>query len=341
MSYTVFYMNPDATPGVIEIVRRHLPDGWGLTTPTTPFDFSQELAEADFVIVATEPITYDHLSIAGHLKMIQHQGVGYEKIDLDACRHFGILVGITPEGTSVGVAEHTLLLILAVYKRLVTAMNGIAHGNWMQWSLREDSFELSGKTLGLVGFGRIGRAVAKRVLAFDARVIYFDACTNNDHGLDAARRSSLEALLRESDIVSLHLPETIDTRHLINSVTLAQMKPGAVLINASRGGLVEENALLEALQSGHLGGAGLDVFSVEPVPWDHPLLALPNVIATPHIAAGTSDALNAKMKAVFANLLRFTNCELPQNIVPELSELVNETSPRKKDYATESSRAHI
>ena len=117
MSFTVFYMNPGATPPIREIVREQMPDGWRLLTPSNPANFDRELLEADFIVVATEPIRTEHLQRAKRLKMIQHRGVGYEKIDLEACRQHGIPVGMTPEGTSDGVAEHTVLLILAVYKR--------------------------------------------------------------------------------------------------------------------------------------------------------------------------------------------------------------------------------
>ena len=317
MSYTVFYMNPAATVEVCDIIRGQMPDGWRLTTPFHATDFGPELAGADFIIVATEAIRREHLEQAPRLKMIQHQGVGYEKIDIDACRLRGIPVGLTPEGTSVGVAEHTLLLILAVYKRLVVASTGIRQGDWMQWSLRQDSFELSGKVLGLAGFGRIGREVARRALAFDARVIYYDPVAAERCDPCIERVKSLESLLARADIVSLHLPQTPSTFHLMDTANLNRMKRGAVLINTARGGLVDEAALVESLRTGHLGGAGLDVFETEPLPPDHPLLMLPNVIATPHIAAGTCDALRAKMAAVFENLQRFIHGEPLKNIVPE------------------------
>ncbi len=323
MSINVFYMNPGATPEVCEIIQKQMPNGWQLTTPSDPGEFSNELSTADFVVVATEKIDDDRLSLAPNLKMIQHQGVGYEKIDLDACRRRGIPVALTPEGTSVGVAEHTLLLILAVYKRLPIAVNGISHGDWMQWSLRQNSFELAGKTLGLIGYGRIGREVAKRALAFDAQVVFFDAFIEGDPELTVERIGSLEELLGCSDIVSLHVPQTAETRHLINEQTLAQMKPGAILINTARGGLIDEAALLQSLEQGHLGGAGLDVFETEPLPPTHPLLRFPNVVATPHIAAGTRDALSAKMQAVFANLLRYTNGEPLKNVVPDLHDIAD------------------
>ena len=315
MTYKVFYMNPGATEAVCEIVRQQMPTQWELLTPESSDDFTGELAVADFIVVATEAIGDHHLDAAPNLKMIQHQGVGYEKIDLKACRRRGIPVGLTPEGTTTGVAEHTLLLILSVYKRLVTASTGMHQDQWMQWSLRDRSFELAGKTVGLIGFGRIGREVARRVLAFDARVVFFDPMAASDHGMPVERYASLNELLSNSDIVSLHVPQTDETKYLINETSLAQMKRGAVLINTARGGLVDEAALVAALKIGHLGGAGLDVFETEPLPAGHPLLRVDSVIVTPHIAAGTRDALAAKMQAVFANLQRYINHEPLQNLI--------------------------
>lgn len=322
VSFTVFYMNPGATPEVCDIVRAQLPEGWHLLTPRQPSNFDEELAQADFIVIANDAIDAEHLQRAPRLKMIQHQGVGYEKIDLAACRERRIPVGLTPEGTSIGVAEHTLLLILAVYKQLVTAANGVSRGEWMQWSLRQRSFELCGKTLGLIGFGRIGREVAKRALAFDARIIFADPLVNEPGDLPAERCDSIDELLAKSDIVSLHVPLTPESHRLIDARTLGLMKPGSILINTARGGLVDEAALVAALQSGHLGGAGLDVFATEPLPRDHPLITCPNVILTPHIAAGTRDALQAKMQAVFTNLLRYTRGEPLHHLVPELKDLV-------------------
>jgi phosphoglycerate dehydrogenase-like enzyme len=174
MSFTVFYLNPRATDDVLAMVREQMPAGWRLLGPSHPTEFARELGECDFLVVADHPVTAEHLNLAPKLRMIQHQGVGYERIDLAACRARGIPLALAPQGTSVGVAEHTLLLILASFKRLVKAATGASSGRWMMWELRQGSFELAGKTLGLVGLGRIGREVAKRALAFDARVSYFD-----------------------------------------------------------------------------------------------------------------------------------------------------------------------
>jgi phosphoglycerate dehydrogenase-like enzyme len=323
--YTVFYLNPGVTPEVRAIIAENLPPGWTLLTPSPDRasaggGFESELARCDFILVADHPVSAAHIAAAPRLKMIQHQGVGYERIDLEACLARGIPVALTPEGTSIGVAEHTILLILALYKQLVTAATGVREGRWLQWALRGRSFELCGKTLGLIGFGRIGREVARRAHAFDARVLYFDpevTWPGPASGLDVTATSSLDALLAAADIVSLHVPLNAGSRHLIDRQTLGRMKPGAVLINTSRGGLVDESALLEALQRGHLAGAALDVLEHEPPPPDHPLLRLEQVLITPHIAAGTRDALRTKMRAAFANLTRFTREEPLHHVVAE------------------------
>jgi phosphoglycerate dehydrogenase-like enzyme len=171
MSYTVFYMNRKATEEVCQIIRAEMPSGWILTTPPAEGDYSARLATCDFILVADEAIRAEHIGGAPRLQMIQHQGVGYERIDLAECRARGIPVALTPEGTSGSVAEHTLLLILAAYRNLVRAATGVREGRWMEWELRKNSVDLYGKTLGLVGMGNIGREVAKRAQAFGARII--------------------------------------------------------------------------------------------------------------------------------------------------------------------------
>jgi phosphoglycerate dehydrogenase-like enzyme len=321
MSYTVFYLNPGATEEVCAVIRSQMPPGWTLVSPGAGGDLSEGLRRCDFILVADHAVTAEHVAAAPGLRMIQHQGVGYERIDLAACRARGVPVALTPEGTSVGVAEHTLLMILAVYKQLVKSAVGVRQGRWMQWELRNTSFELCGKTLGLVGMGRIGREVARRALAFDARVTYFDSFVPQPADLDVRRVESLEEFLGEADIVSLHIPAGGANRHFINAEKLRLMKPGAILVNTARGALVDEAALADALRSGRLAGAALDVLEKEPPAPGNPLLQMENVLITPHIAAGTRDALVAKMRAAFANLARFTRGEPLQNVVPELADL--------------------
>jgi phosphoglycerate dehydrogenase-like enzyme len=206
------------------------------------------------------------------------------------------------------------------------AATGVRAGKWMQWELRGGSFELAGKTLGLVGYGRIGREVARRAIAFDARVMFFDPVVKESGVPQVKCCRSLEELLAASDIVSLHVPVTEQTRKLVNADFLAKCKPGAVLVNTARGALVDEPALATALQNGQLAGAALDVLAQEPPDPLHPLLALENVLVTPHIAAGTRDALKTKMRAAFANMVRRTRGEGLCHVVPELADLFEGTS---------------
>jgi phosphoglycerate dehydrogenase-like enzyme len=316
-------MNPSASEEVCQIIREQIPLGWHVTTPGVNGELHAGLASCDFILVADQAILAQHITAAPRLRMIQHQGVGYERIDLNACRSRRIPVALTPEGTSVGVAEHTLLLILAVYKNLIKASVAVQAGRWLQWELRSTSFDLQGKSVGLVGMGRIGRAVAQRVLAFGAHILYFDPLVSDLEGLPVTRVASLAALLTQADIVSLHVPLTPENQHLINRGTLQMMKPGAILVNTARGGLVDETALAEALTSGRIAAAALDVLEQEPPAPDNPLLRLENVLITPHIAAGTRDALITKMQSAFANMVRHTRGQPLVNVVPELADLLS------------------
>jgi phosphoglycerate dehydrogenase-like enzyme len=305
------------------LVREALPEAFRLEVVA-----SRERAEllrraggADFIVAATARVDAALLAAAPRLRLVQHQGVGYDNVDVGACRERGLPVALTPEGTTTGVAEHTFLLVLALYKRLRAAESALRAGGWPVWELRAGSFELAGKTLGLVGFGRIGREVARRALAFEMRVLYSDplrAPPATEAALRAAYRP-LDDLLREADVVSLHLPLTPATRGLIDARALGLMAPHAVLLNTARGPLVDEGALAHALTTGALAGAGLDVFGQEPPAPDNPLLTLENVVLTPHIAAGTRDAFRTKMRAVAANLVRVARGERPRHLIPELA----------------------
>jgi phosphoglycerate dehydrogenase-like enzyme len=224
----------------------------------------------------------------------------------------GIPLALTPEGTTIGVAEHTVLLMLAALKLLPHADRELREGRFHVNALRPVSREIQGLTIGYVGMGRIAQAVARRLAGFDARGVFFDPAVDAHEGLT---RVSLDALLAQSDIVSLHVPLTPQTRHLIGREQLARMKRGAYIVNTARGGLIDEAALLEALRRGHLAGAALDVFEREPMPRSHPLYELPNVVLTPHISAGTRDALATKMGALFANVERFFRGEPLRNRV--------------------------
>jgi phosphoglycerate dehydrogenase-like enzyme len=316
--WKVVYM--EAVPqDTADIITSRLPDGFELEIVPDYSDGAarRALATADFVLVATRPLPASLIEVASRLRMIQHQGVGHEKTDVRAAARRGIPVALCPEGTIIGVAEHTILLILAIYKQLVRADRSMREGEWLQFSLRSDSFEIAGKTLGLVGFGRIGEAVAERARAFNAQVVYYDILRRDEEEERhlGVRYLPLDKLLAVSDIVSLHLPVTPESHHLINAETIRLMKRGAILINTSRGALVDEGILVEALESGQLGGAGLDVFETEPPDAKNALLKIGNVVLTPHISAGTRDALVAKMDAAFANLVRVTEGKQPLHVV--------------------------
>ena len=300
----VLYLS-HATPEVYAIIGAAVPQGFELLTLERDSDDErkQKLEISNVVIVAATPFRKPLIDAARKLELVHHQGVGWQDTtDHAFLRERHIPLAFTPEGTTTGVAEHTVLLILAALKRLPYADAELRQGRFHINALRPVSREISGMTIGYVGMGRIASAVAARLAPFGTRGIYFDPLVRQQTGL---ARMSLEELLPLADVVTLHLPLTPETRHLIDRASLSRMKPGAYLVNTARGGLVDERALLEALKSGRLAGAALDVFEEEPVRAGHPLADLPNVVLTPHIAAGTRDALATKMRVIFDNVQRF------------------------------------
>lgn len=312
----ITYLEP-VPPEVEEIIRDCLPDGFILRVRGSDEELVAVVGEADFILVATTSVSEELIAAAARLKLIQHQGVGYDNIDVQAATRAGVPVALTPEGTSKPVAEHVILLILSLYRNLLTANRTLRQGQWLQWELRPQSYNLRGKRLGIVGMGRIGREVAQRARAFECHLSYYDvvrAPAEVESELGVVY-TPFHDLLAESDIVTLHAPLNEHTRGMIGAAELASMRPTALLINTARGGLVDEVALYQALTSGQIAGAGLDVFAVEPPDPDHRLLGLDNVIATPHIAAGTRDALADKMRAAFANMQRVAQGQAPRNQV--------------------------
>lgn len=301
------------------IVREELPRDCALdVVPSRDADaFVRRLPAADVLIVASTRVDARLLSAAPRLRLVHHQGVGYDNVDLAACRAAGVAVALTPEGTTVGVAEHTMLLILALAKHLCALDAAVRRGEWPVWEYRPRSFELAGTTLGLVGFGRIGREVARRARAFDVRVVYYDPVRASREVEEALGASPLvlDDLLRMADVVSLHLPLSPTTRGIIGRRELALLRPHTVLVNTARGALVDEAALVEALSARQIAGAGLDVLADEPPHADHPLLRLDNVVLSPHVAAGTRDAFRTKMGAIAANIGRLRAGEPLRNIV--------------------------
>jgi D-3-phosphoglycerate dehydrogenase len=247
-------------------------------------------AEADALIIrSATKADAELLNAAARLKAIARAGVGVDNVDLDVATQKGIVVMNTPDGNTVATAEHTFGLMLALARHIPQAHSSMQAGRWDRKSYM--GTELRGKTLGIVGFGRIGRAIAKRALAFEMTVIAHDPYIPLDIAEDfGVELVSLDALFARADFISLHSLITDETRHMINKDSLARMKPGVRIINAARGALVNEADLAEAIKSGHVAGAALDVYGEEPPPPDHPLVGPPNVIDTPHLAASTEEA---------------------------------------------------
>ncbi len=261
------------------------------------------------VICAATRLTARHLAAGSKLQVVHHQGVGWQDTtDWQEIKRRGLPLALTPQGTTIGVAEHTVLLMLAAAKRLSFADAELRQGRWHVNALRGVSRELFGKTIGYIGMGRIAQAVAERLRSFGCSGIYADplvGLTEEAETRLGVRRGTLDEVLAAADVVTLHVPLTDATRGLLDRAALARLKPGAIVVNTARGGLIDEAALAEALVRGHVLAAGLDVFEAEPPGPDSPLIALPNVVLSPHISAGTRDAMHQKMTALFANLEKF------------------------------------
>jgi phosphoglycerate dehydrogenase-like enzyme len=274
------------------------------------------LAQAELVIVGGARMSEEDVEAALNCRLILHQGVGYhDTVATDLLMKRQIRLAVTPQGTSEGVAEHAIMMMLATGRRLAYCDAELREGRWHSNTFRSTARQLFGSTVGIIGFGRIGKQVAKRLIGFDTRTIYTDLVeipSDIEKELKVTR-FSLNELLRKSDFVTLHVPLTDITHHLIDAEALDAMKEGATLINCARGPVVSEVALIKALQSGHIGGAGLDVFEVEPPAFPNPFSDFPNVVLTPHHAPGTRDTMIIKFKEIFSNADRFFNGERMEN----------------------------
>lgn len=252
-----------------------------------PADFAVALAEARYAVTRGLRFPAAALDDAPELTLIHQWGTGTDGIPIDAARARGITIARSPGVNAPTVAEAALALMLATLRRLPQVHDLLRRGQWDQPNLWREARDLGSLTVGLVGMGAIGAEVAKRLAGFGCEVIYTRA--SGQKADCALRFETLDALLAESDVVSLHLPLTEATRGMMDADALARMKQGATLINTSRGGLVDEAALVAALGSGKLSGAGLDVFATEPVAPDNPLLSMPQVVTLPHVAGRTLD----------------------------------------------------
>jgi D-3-phosphoglycerate dehydrogenase len=252
--------------------------------------FLAALADADGLVVrSATKVTREIMAKGPRLKVVGRAGVGVDNIDLQAAAERGIAVLNSPAGNTVAAAELTMALILSVVRRVAEADRSIRTGKWERSHLR--GVQLKDRTLGLVGAGRIGSEVAMRCRAFGMKVLVYDPYLTTERADDLGLAlTGLDEVLTQGDIISLHVPLTVETKHLIDEDALSRMKPGAFVVNVSRGGVIDEEALARALTGGNLAGAALDVFESEPLSLDSPLLELPNVVLTPHLGASTVEA---------------------------------------------------
>jgi phosphoglycerate dehydrogenase-like enzyme len=307
---------------ILDIARSLVPPGFELVVaePGTP-EFYQAAADAEYYLGLARRMGGEFFRSAPKLRLVQLLSAGYDHVDVEAARKAGVPVSNNGGANAIAVAEHTLMLVLAVHKRLVWHHNNVVAGRWRVGDFAEArTYELAGRTLGIVGLGNIGKKVARRAAGFDMRVQYYDVARLTEDQEDAlgVRFVLFSELLRTSDVVSLHVPLDDTTRHLMSAAQFALMKPGAILVNTCRGPVVDEDALYQALKSGRIAGAGLDVMVDEPPAPTHPLFALPSVTLTPHSAGPTWDNWIARFRNGFDNIQRVAAGRRPLWVIPEL-----------------------
>ena len=276
-----------------------------------------EVRDADFLLCYGQDPSDEVIKSLEKCRLVQLLAAGYDRMNLDLLAELEIPCANNGGANSWAVADQAVLLMLAIYKQLLASDNSTREGRWAEPITGQNTFEMADKKVGILGIGNIGRQVAKRVQGFDAKVQYFDLYPLDERTAEELNVTyvSLDELFSTSDIISCHTPLTNDTKHIVNSNTLSLMKPTSILINTSRGPVVDEEALISALQSGVIAAAGLDVFEKEPVSPDNPLLKMDNVVATPHMAGTTWDTWARRANFGFENMERIRNGEAPQAVV--------------------------
>ena len=274
--------------------------------------------DVDAILARTCVISAPIIRAAPRLKIVSRHGVGHDNVDIDACTRHGIAVSITEGSNAESVSEHAFTCMLAVANRLIPAHAATRAGQWERDKMT--GLELHGKTMGIFGLGRIGARTAKHARAFDMEVLACDPYISQKEARSVgATLVEPGTLLRRADFISIHVPLTAETRHLIGSQELERMKSTAILVNTSRGGIIDEEALYQTLAAGHLYGAALDVFEEEPVRPDYPLLQLDNLVCSPHVAGVTAESMVRTSVAAAKNILHVLRGEKPSHLVnPEV-----------------------
>ena len=272
-----------------------------------------EAGDADALLVLREPITARVLAAMPKLKVIGRFGVGLDTIDVDACTAAGVQVTNVPDSNLDEVSTHALAMILALVRRLKRFDTAVRNGRWKALADGDGIIRPDRQTLGLIGFGQIGRLTARKAAAFGYKIAAYDPHMPADRiAAEGATPVSLDELVATSDIISLHVPFTSETSNILSRERIAKMRPGTILINVSRGGLIDEDALAEALTSGHIAAAGLDTLAQEPPSPDNPLLKLDNVLLSPHAAHYSTQSYAEVRSKVFADVAAVLKGEKPR-----------------------------
>lgn len=292
----------------------------------TSGELQSKVSDADIIIgdyTMKIRLTSELIEKMRSVKLIAQPSTGYDNIDIDACKRKGIPVSNIGGANSASVAEHTIMLALMLMKRVLQAHSSMLEGRWIQDEMMNLTLDLKGKTWGIVGMGRIGKEVAKRLITFGTDTIYYDIVrlSNNEESELNAKYSEFQGLLTQSDVISVHLPLNEKTSGIFSEKEFRIMKPSSFFINVSRGKIVDEFAVAKAVKNGWISGAGIDVFSNEPVTRENPLVIAAregaNIILTPHIAGATNDARLRIIQTTVENVIAVMRGEKPRNVVNE------------------------
>ena len=298
------------------------PDGFELnpaTEETDPEEVDRLAGEADFVLAFGHGVTENILRAGKNIKLIQLCSAGYDGVNLQVAGELGIPVANNGGANAIPVAEFAMTLILACHRHLPIAHNDTRDDVWMRPEIDGyDSYELFGKTVGIVGAGRIGSTLARLLRGFETNTLYTDLVRSEQAESYGAKRVDLDELLIESDVVSLHTNLNSTSEKLIGARELGLMKESALLVNTCRGPVIDEAALIEALRNKEIWGAGLDVFEIEPVEADNPLLQMDNVVVAPHVAGKSWESYPRRVDFAFSNMQRVWRGETPESIVTEI-----------------------
>ncbi len=310
----VFVTRAIAPEAIAKLRKQAIVEVWPHDTPPPYSELTRRARNVDALLtMVTDRIDAPLIAAAPKLRVISNLAVGLDNIDIAAATAAGIAVGHTPGVLTEATADLAFALLMAAARRIAEGDREVRAGKWQTWGpavlLGRDVF---GATLGIIGWGKIGRAMGRRSLGFNMRVLYTTRSAKDDQSIAGAKRVSMKQLLQQSDFVSIHVPLTAQTKHLIGAKELALMKPGAILINTARGAVIDQRALYRSLKTGHLGGAGLDVSDPEPMASADPLLKLPDLVITPHIGSATHTTRNKMADIATDNIIEVLEGRRPR-----------------------------